>query len=73
MPEFPVVRLVDVYKTYVMGDQSVAALDGVNFTLDPGEFVAIIGPSGSGKSTLMHVIGLLDVRPPDGISSKDGT
>jgi putative ABC transport system ATP-binding protein len=55
----PVVRLVDVRKTYPMGDQDVVALDDVSFTLEVGDFVAIMGPSGSGKSTLMHVIGLL--------------
>jgi len=63
--DVPVVRLVDVHKTYTMGDQSVGALAGVDFLLDPGEFVAIMGPSGSGKSTLMHVIGLL-TRPTSG-------
>lgn len=60
-------------KYYGNGDTMVKALDGVNFTVDDGEFVAIVGTSGSGKSTLLHMIGGLD-RPTSGtvkVAGKD--
>lgn len=55
------IELKDIYKIYQMGDELVHALDGVNITIDRGEFVAIVGSSGSGKSTAMNIIGCLDV------------
>lgn len=61
----PVIELKDVSKLYGFGDATTIALDEVNLTIEPGEFVAIMGPSGSGKSTLLNVIGLLD-RPTHG-------
>ena len=49
-----------IRKEYRMGDNVVAALDGVDIHIKPHEFVSVIGPSGSGKSTLMNIIGCLD-------------
>src|ERR1043165_2164246 len=67
----PMLCLRNIYKTYVMGDQTVQALDGLDLDIYAGEFVAIMGPSGSGKSTLMHIIGCLDV-PTAGSYMFDG-
>jgi putative ABC transport system ATP-binding protein len=55
-----VIRTYDLWKTYIMGDQTINAVSGVDIEIQKGEYVAIMGPSGSGKSTLMNLIGCLD-------------
>jgi len=55
-----IMKLNNISKVYKTGDEFTAALDGVDISIEKGEFVAIMGPSGSGKSSLMHIIGLLD-------------
>ncbi|MBS1807977.1 MAG: ABC transporter ATP-binding protein [Acidobacteria bacterium] len=54
------IRTINLWKTYVMGEEEIHALRGVSFDVPRGEYLAIIGPSGSGKSTLMNMIGCLD-------------
>jgi ABC-type lipoprotein export system ATPase subunit len=63
--EKPIIELIDVSKTYDLGEIKVHALREANLTIRKGEFVSLIGPSGSGKSTLMNTLGFLD-RPTSG-------
>jgi putative ABC transport system ATP-binding protein len=66
-----VIRTFDLWKTYVMGDQEIHAVSGVDIVIQRGEYVAIMGPFGSGKSTLMNLIGCLDT-PTKGLYYLNG-
>src|SRR5215831_2251108 len=66
-----IIRTWDLMKTYVMGDQVINAVNGVDVEIRRGEYVAIMGPSGSGKSTLMNLIGCLD-SPTSGLYYLNG-
>ncbi len=78
MSDNKVVQVIDLKKNYQMGDSELMALKGVNFEIEKGEFVSIMGSSGSGKSTLMNIIGCLDKQSEgeyilEGINIKDKT
>ena len=66
-----VIRTYDLWKTYIMGDQQIHAVSGVDIEIHRGEYVAIMGPSGSGKSTLMNLVGCLDT-PTKGLYYLNG-
>ena len=66
-----ILRVESLTKVYGKGENEVRALDGISFSVEKGEFVAVIGPSGSGKSTLLHILGGVD-RPTGGKVFMDG-
>jgi len=69
--ETNMIEIKNITKVYKTGDIEFSALNNVSFTINDGEFVAIMGPSGSGKSTLMHILGALD-KPTSGTYLLDG-
>lgn len=67
----PIIHMEEIHKRYALDGVNVHALRGINFTVNRGDFIAIMGPSGSGKSTLMNIIGCLDL-PDSGSYILDG-
>ena len=65
------IELQNVCRTFIVGDQQVAALRDINLSFGAGEYISIMGPSGSGKSTMLNMLGLLD-RPTSGTYLLDG-
>lgn len=66
------IEVLDMNRTFLVGEQRVHALNDINMTIEPGEYLSVMGPSGSGKSTLLNMLGLLD-RPDDGQYLLNGT
>ena len=60
-----ILRTVDLKKYYGTGENQVKALDGVNLSVEEGEFLAVVGTSGSGKSTLLHMLEVWIMQPPE--------
>lgn len=58
--KIPLVQLIDIHKRYGQGEAAFFALQGIDFVIEEGDFVAVMGPSGSGKSTCMNIVGALD-------------
>ncbi|MCI2082516.1 MAG: ABC transporter ATP-binding protein [Bacteroidales bacterium] len=56
-----IIKINDLHRDFIVGDETVRALRGISFTINPGEFVTVMGSSGSGKSTLLNILGCLDV------------
>ncbi len=69
--EMPLIEIIDLCKVYGVGETAIHALDHVNLTVMPGEFLAVMGPSGCGKSTLLNMLGALD-QPTSGIARVAG-
>ena len=69
MEEF--VRLQDITKVYKMGEVEIRAADNINFSINKGEFVVIVGPSGAGKTTVLNILGGMDTAT-DGVLTVDG-
>ena len=65
------ITVVDLHKSFPMGDQTLPVLKGIDLTISRGELIAVVGASGAGKSTLLHILGLLD-RPTSGTVSFEG-
>ncbi|MBP8060937.1 MAG: ATP-binding cassette domain-containing protein, partial [Cloacibacterium sp.] len=67
----PIIKIENLKREFVMGDEIVHALRGIDLNINEGEFVTIMGTSGSGKSTLLNILGCLD-KPTSGIYELDG-
>jgi lipoprotein-releasing system ATP-binding protein len=65
------IEVINLYKSFPMGEQTLAVLKGINLTIRRGELIAVVGASGAGKSTLLHILGLLD-RPTAGTVRFEG-